>query len=142
MVCIGARDDRFGKVVAPLDGYVRGFKLVYVQGDGLSYFGDFHKGYWGGTHLGASTLQIVITNNTNNVFAPQGVAFTSTLGVVYYSLPGVTNMDPVLLFPGFVHPFFVKKNQSLRIWFLQDMANFLEFDNYGTTCAELKIMYV
>ncbi|KAK3739923.1 hypothetical protein QZH41_004934 [Actinostola sp. cb2023] len=133
---VGSRDDSFGTFTIQHPGNVRAFKLVHDSG-GVSYMGPNNQGNWGCTLFGSTSNEIVITNSSNIVVAPppEKTVFQMLFGLMSYSLPGQTNMSPVLLFPDFEPPLKVVKNQEFRIWFGQDLTNTLEGDNYGTTCA-------
>ncbi|XP_031554597.1 neurogenic locus notch homolog protein 2-like isoform X2 [Actinia tenebrosa] len=145
--CIGSKDDKYATFECH-KGHVIAFKLIYVSGDGLSYTGQKNdRGYWGGTNAGKSSLQIHITEDkeeNGRVAPPSNLIALDTIlriGIMAYSLPGVTNMDPELVFPDFVPAMPLDKDTKFRIWFGSDLSSIGEKNNIGQTCVRVEVLY-
>lgn len=143
--CIESKDKKYATFECPIEGDVIVFKLIYVSGGGLSYTGnESDKGHWGGTNKGKNSIQIHITADKEGkvrVAPPADTPLDNERGIMAYSLPGVTNMDPELVFPDFVPAMHVQKDQKFRVWFGQDLSNVDEDDNIGETCVRVEVLY-
>jgi hypothetical protein len=143
-VCIGARDDSYGKFYAPADGEIRTFKLVHISGGVSRANSSPSKGNWGTlTASGSpSKVELHITDHQDSrITPPPGYPVDMSNGVMGYDVPGFTNMSPELVFPEISPPLAVTKGQEFRIWFGQDLQDYGENGNSGTTCADVYVYY-
>lgn len=152
-VCIGAKDNSFGTFVSPFNGKVKTFRLVHLSG-GVAHVGwplDYTGlGNWGTkayfmllllrTFPMRIELHVTHENNTR-ITPPPGYPLDMDYDRMGYDLPGFTNMSPELIFPEISPQITVKKGQRFRIWFGQDLSDNTDFDNLGTTCADVYIYY-
>ncbi|XP_031559900.1 neurogenic locus notch homolog protein 2-like [Actinia tenebrosa] len=141
-VCIGAKDDKFGRFTIPVACHVLNFKLVYVSGGGISWKTGETKAYWGTTNKNNNKhLNLHITDDSNNRISPPSdfPLLDIDLNFMMYELPGVTNMDRELTFPELSPPLAVTAGKKFRIWVDQDLTNILDGNNDGQTCADVLI---
>jgi hypothetical protein len=139
-ICIGTRNNAFGKVFAPFDGKVKTLRLVHISG-GVSIGSTYTPHNWGGNSPRPSEIQLVVSNKDNTrIIPPQGYALKSEAKVIYEA-PGFTFDGPELVFPPLSPPLVVTKETEFRIWFGQDFTDFSEYNNIGETCANVYVLY-
>ncbi|XP_031571629.1 uncharacterized protein LOC116305795 [Actinia tenebrosa] len=139
-VCTGAKNNSFGTVTIPFNGKVKRLKLVHVSG-GVSWsHGSNWAGKWGDT-LFNDDLEIHLTDiNNTRVAPPTGYPGLHSSGR-YYTIENTTVMSPELIFPTFVSRYTLTEGKTLRIWYGDDLYDYMESDNYGQTCADLYGMF-
>jgi hypothetical protein len=98
-----------------------------------------YQGNWGDT--ASKNFEVHITNVQNQRIAPPATYAMANGNSLRYNLPGQTYMDPQMIFPEFAPFFPVSKDQVFRIWFGEDLVNYQESGNSGTTCTHVYIMY-
>ena len=59
-----------------------------------------------------------------------------------YTLPGYDAQSSEIIFSGFPNPLHLSSGQELRIWYKEDLKNDSEFDNGGTSCADVFVKYL
>jgi hypothetical protein len=125
---------------APFSGNVKHFKLVYISG-GVAWGagGSEYEGNWGDKE--SKQFEVHITNVQNQRIAPPTNYTLADKESLRYDLPGQTHMDPQMIFPEFAPFYPVSKDQVFRIWFGEDLADYEESENSGTTCAHVYMMY-
>ena len=130
-VCFGAKGDRFGSFWVEVGGSVEAVKLVHVSGQVSCMPGDWTN--WGCSHV--DLIVTVITNSSNFVLLPE-----SRQNV--YRIPGYNYDSKELVFTGLQSPLSVSSAQELRIWYGSDLIGDTEYDNNGTTCADVYAMHI
>ncbi|XP_031559901.1 uncharacterized protein LOC116296085 [Actinia tenebrosa] len=139
-VCIGGKNNQFGRFTIPVACHVLNFKLVYVSGGGISWADGDTKAYWGTTNRhNNKDLNLHITDADNNRISPPPDFPLTGNTYMIYQLPGVTNMDPELTFPELSPPLAVTAGKEFRIWVDEDLNNIYEEVNEGQTRADVWI---
>jgi len=134
-ICFSARGNKYGTFSIAKPGQISSFKLVHVSGAVGAY--PNAAGKWG---TAGHRFDTIITDNSNTVISPP----FSMLDKTYYkySLPNANSKyDPVLFLPAIEPPFNVIGAQAMRVWFSEDLKNYAESDNYGTSCAHVYAKY-
>ena len=127
--CFGAKGDTPASFKLPRDGPIKAVKLFHVNG----YIKCKHgSGYFWGCKSGQMNIEIA-DSFRNGLFAK---------GRSFYTLPGygLVSDHIVLNFKGFVE-FNGKKNEELKIWITEDFYDASEYDNLGTHCVMVYLMY-
>ncbi|XP_048580664.1 uncharacterized protein LOC116612319 [Nematostella vectensis] len=143
-VCFEAKDGKYGVILAPREGQIRGFRFVHISGGVCWVFCPAKEGFWGGTYLGNDDIEVHITDNKSSIpviYPPSGVAIDSSSGQYSYKLEGVTNMDPVLELV-LTSPMAVTARQEFQMWFGQDLFHrSWGGDNSGKSCSTAYLLY-
>ena len=134
-VCFGAKGDDFGRFSYDGNIFVKSFKLVHQFGkvscktsraDSYSYWGCYANH---NPNLGA-----ILTDENNNILAPDASKVAST---GWYNLPGYSSSSEQLLFEKSGKPHAIFANDELRLWYGEDLRGRTEGDNAGNTCADV-----
>ncbi|KAL9975380.1 hypothetical protein ACROYT_G012536 [Oculina patagonica] len=133
-VCFGARNDSYGNFTVQVTGKVITAKLVHVSGF-VSNSRNRKGGNWGNT--GNNKIRTVITNADDEVVLPSNYTPHEP-----YTLEGYTSTSPELVFPNVSEPGAPTRGIELRIWFVEDLADYSEHDNSGESCADVFLFYV
>ena len=59
-----------------------------------------------------------------------------------YTLPGYDAQSSEIVFSGFPNPLHLSSGQKLRMWYEEDLYDESEFDNGGTSCADVLVKYL
>lgn len=121
---------------------VRTFKFVHLSG-GVSFLSS-SQGKWG-TQIPFwenKNIEVHITDSQRRrIFPTSDIPIRPDFGSQHYRLPGRTNMDPELILPDFNPPLAVTAGQELQMWFGQDLLDWGESDNTGTSCCDVFAYY-
>ncbi|KAK3730938.1 hypothetical protein QZH41_008831 [Actinostola sp. cb2023] len=134
-VCVGTKNDAFGKFTAPSTGQVQTIKLIHLSG-GVAYSGGAkYEGNWGDKARKKFEIHVTYANNSR-LAPPASYPYI-------YTLLGQDYMDKQLIFPNFTRPLLqVQARQLFKIWYQEDLRNFSEDDNSGVVCADVHMLYV
>ena len=134
-VCFGTRHNRHGTFRLKQKGTLIGLKLVHKGG-----FVRCNDNYAYNSNWGCSTkwISVHITDKTNKQIFPKDVTYAVGYKRAWYAIPGYTSKSPVLVFTDDVSSaMLVQEGQELRLWYGEDLKNLTEFDNAGTSCADV-----
>ena len=142
-VCYGARNNQFGNFSLKYTGYLTSMILKHKSGFLKCSTDTYAASKFGCNNTGQASfnknLNVLITNDKNEVMFPSAPRVNKFLGGKYYELPGYTgDMDTIVFVTDYVsRPKFMKKGHKLRIWYGEDLENFVEDDNSGRHCVEI-----
>ncbi|XP_031574667.1 uncharacterized protein LOC116308398 [Actinia tenebrosa] len=136
-VCFGAKTSSFGRFYINQSGSVKGIKLVYVKGYVAAGNRIDARSKWGSGN--DKQLYTIITNSSNQRILPQD-EFITNYNILSYLLPYSNYNSEELIFKNFTSPMVVTAGQEYRIWYGEDLTNYGEYDNEGTTCAEVYVL--
>ena len=131
-MCFGAKDGQFDRFVVEVGGAVKSVKLVHVSGSVSCKNGDSSN--WGCLLL--DSLSTALTTSNNVILLPESQE-------QWYKLPGYTPTSKEIVFTDLKNPLILSSGQELRIWYGEDLFNRgqNEYDNSGTTCADVYVKY-
>ena len=132
-MCFGAKDNQFGHFQVEIGGSIEAVKLFHLYGL-VSCGGGGMK--WGCAGS-AKSLSVFVTNASNSILLPVVKA-----SLYLYNLPGYDSDSFEVVFNDFPSPLQLSSGQELRLWFSEDYYNYYEFDNGGTTCADVFAKYL
>ena len=141
-VCFGARDEKFGQFSVPFGGSLLAIKLVHVHGYVTCDKSKVqHWSYWGcNAHSSViGQVNVVITTSANSVLLPPSQFMGQSLPKQYKwsKIPGYNSLSPELVLSVFSSPLTVTSGQVLRLWYGEDLVNFTESENDGTSCCDV-----
>lgn len=140
-VCFGAKNDQFGSITVPFEGFAAAFKLQHTSGSiNCNRSSKPHNSKWGSGH-GQRFLNTYLTTASNRVLFPLQESIQDQ-SEGWYKVPDVDPNSPVLVFHEFSRPFYLKENEQLRLWHGSDLLNNGEEHNSGTTCAHVFVWYI
>ncbi|XP_031568965.1 uncharacterized protein LOC116303544 [Actinia tenebrosa] len=140
-VCFEGQGNRFGHLIhVGKKGLIGAIKLVYRTGSIRCVANPAYDSRWGCYHYSTFMkypLNVIITDNHNNILYPQPQYIKHTAGLWYY-LPMVDDKHSnELVFTDFSQPFYIQGHQQLRIWYGEDLKNWSETDNQGRVCVNV-----
>ena len=141
-ICFGAKDDKFGTFSVPSGGSLLAIKLVHLHGYVTCDKSKVHHwSYWGcNAHSSViGQVNVVITTSTNSVLLPPSQFMGQSLPKQYKwsKIPGYNSLSPELVLSVFSSPLTVTSGQVLRLWYGEDLVNFTERENDGTSCCDV-----
>lgn len=128
-MCFGAKNDKFGKLVVKVGGYVKSVKLVHVTG----FFKCNNKATpsnWGCF----DDIGTVLTQSDDVILLPESKK-------KWYKLPRYTPTSEEIVFTDLKNPLILSSGQELRIWYAEDLSGIEEENNSGTTCVDVYANY-
>ena len=100
-----------------------------------------HWSYWGcNAHSSViGQVNVVITTSTNSVLLLPSQFMGQSLPKQYKwsKIPGYNSLSPELVLSVFSSPLTVTSGQVLRLWYGEDLVNFTESENDGTSCCDV-----
>ena len=148
-VCFGARNHQFGRFSMPSSGRLAAIKLVHLYGYvSCSKRGNVdHWSYWGCGYcfsLSRDKVNVVITTSSNHIILPPNQFLSrGWLGIgKWHDILGYNSWSPELVLSVFSHPLWVSSGQQLRVWYGEDLVDYLENDNGGKVCCDVYARYV
>ena len=147
-VCFGARANKYGPFNVTKTGRVTTMKLVRRRGtircnpkDDPSYWGCRHSG-----NYAKNTSLTIITNPKREAIIPPHEELQASKNCQQknhsYFLEGFAHNSPELRFRNLSSPLSLLQHQELQIWYGQDFADCLEYDNSGSTCVDVYAWYI
>ncbi|KAK3747607.1 hypothetical protein QZH41_003603 [Actinostola sp. cb2023] len=128
----------------PKMGNIKTFKLVHTSG-AVSYSVFISPGKWGTRSVMPSPgIELHVTDDQKKRIAPpQNYPLMNNLlgGVMTYNIPGYNVDSPYIILPEISPPLVVTQGKVFQIWFGEDFSNTAEFDNRGTTCVDVYVIY-
>ena len=134
----------------PSSGRLAAIKLVHLYG----YVSCFTHGnvnywsYWGCGYSHSSTrdkVNVVITTSSNHIILPPNQFLTRSGSLrrgKWHDILGYNSWSPELVFSVFSHPLWVSSGQQLRVWYGEDLVDYVENDNGGRVCCDVYARYV
>lgn len=138
-ICIGAKGDKYGVFQSPINAAVKFFHMTHISGGVAWDDCEDCQGKWGDGET--QFIELHITNTKNERVAPSPDFKVDDEKHLRYKIPGQDYNDSKLTFPKFSPKLIVHKNQTFRVWYGEDLANYEESDNSGTTCANVSMEY-
>ena len=83
----------------------------------------------------STNFTFFLTDASNTILLPMGQSSR-------YTTPGYDAQSSEILFSGFPNPLHLSSGQELRMWYEEDLKNDSEFDNGGTSCADVFVKYL
>lgn len=127
-VCFGAKRSQFGTFEVQSTGLLRAIKLVHTKGQVTCRHGHGHSN-WG---CGGKKISTVVTTITNKILSPGNVASSG-----WVTLPKYTSESRVIVLDNPAYEAKVKEGQTLRLWYGEDLKDWHDGDNSGTSCADV-----
>ena len=59
-----------------------------------------------------------------------------------YTVPGYDAQSSEIIFSDFPNPLHLSSDQELRLWYEEDLKNYTEIDNDGTSCTDVFAKYL
>jgi hypothetical protein len=132
---VGAKDNSYHELVykGP-SAFVGAVKLVHTKGYMSNHKGEKHS-YWGITHS-PHLLATVITDAENRIIYPS-TRVTQLTWHGLYRMPGYNITSPHLVFSDFCAPQYFEEGRKIRIWYSEDLYDFTDHNNDGTSHMEV-----
>ena len=133
-MCFGAKDNQFGQFQVEFGGHVEAVKLVHLSGQVSC---SEHANFWSkwGCNEKENIILVFLTDASNTILLPMGQSSR-------YTIPGYDAQSSEIVFSGFPNPLHLSSGQQLRIWYEEDLYDESEFDNGGTSCADVLVKYL
>lgn len=134
-VCVGGKDLEFEEIkyTGP-SSFIGGIKLVHT--DGYIACGTYGRGSKWGCKRHESSIGMIITDNKRRVIYPSPRLIRLKPGG-WYTLPGYTSSSQELVLVDFAHPKYLMRNETLQIWYGEDLYDYTELNNRGFTCMDV-----
>ena len=133
-VCFGAKDNQFGGFVVEVDGLIDAVKLVHLYGQVSCAVSNGRWSNWG---CGTENLMVFLTNSTDDILIPK------VDGDKYkYKIEGYKSKSPEIIWKDFINPIRLTSGQELRLWHSEDLLDYHEYDNNGTSCTDVFALYL
>lgn len=141
-VCVRTRDDGYGRMLYNEESkMVAALKLKYVSGNVRCAAKKEYNSKWGCGDSRKYPLNIIVTDESNNVVFPLP-QYIKQSGMWYY-MPLVHPVNSVeLVFAEFAHPLYLKQSDSLRFWYGEDLSKIGYTDNQGEVCFHVFALFV
>ena len=139
-MCFGAKDGKYGKFSVPFAGDLAAIRLVHLHG----YVTCDHRrnnywSYWGCGSYNSNQINVVITDDANNVVLPQAELILNDSK--WAIIPGYNSVSPELVLSLF-NPRSVQSGQQFRLWYGEDLMGHGEGDNSGRACIDVYALYI
>ena len=60
----------------------------------------------------------------------------------YYTIPGYDAQSSEIVFNDFPNPLHLSSDEELRLWYGEDLKDYAESDNNGTSCTDVFAKYL
>ena len=132
--CFGAKDNQFGGFVVEVEGHIDAVKLVHLHGKVSC---DVSKGLWSNWGCSWERLHVFLTNATDDILIPKEEG-----GVYKYPMEGYNSKSPEIILKDFPNSIRLTSGQELRLWHSEDLMDYHEYDNNGTSCSDVFALYL
>lgn len=146
-MCLGAKDDSYGRFIIKESGLINTFKLVHLSGS-LECCSSCERSFWGclsdNVAVQLKNIHTIITFENGTVISlADFVRGRSHCGGQYYKyvLEGFDANSAELVFKQLSPKLLVSAGQEFQIWYGEDWKNCWERDNRGETCADVYAWY-
>ena len=137
-VCFGARDNQFGRFRVEVGGSIQAVKLVHVSGEVNCILPWNAYSKWGCDRPNEKQyIFVLLTDTSNTILLPMGQSQASR-----YTLPGYDAQSNEIIFSGFPNPLHLSSVKELRLWYEEDLKDYTENDNNGTSCTDVFAKYL
>ncbi|XP_031569297.1 uncharacterized protein LOC116303827 [Actinia tenebrosa] len=135
-VCVGKPNDGYGTVIVPFDVKVKQLKLAHLSGAVSQINSPVTARNWGDNKF-PNALYVVITDEKNKQIAP----YPSYSGnsEFFFTIDSITVSSPELIYPIFNPSLPLQKNETLRVWFTEQLQGYMDVGSYGKACADMYI---
>ena len=146
-MCFGTKYNQFDKFTVPVGGRLASVKLVHLYGFVTCDINiPYSWSYWGCSiyhgHL-KDHVGVVITTSANRVLLPSSQFMLGGYGKYKWSkILGYNSFSPEIVLSAFTNPPSVAKGQELRLWYNEDLTNYSENNNDGTSCCEVFARFI
>ena len=131
-VCFGAKDDWFGRFQVEFSGSIEAVKLVHLSGQVTCWK---PRNFWSKWGCDGEVIYVFVTESSNNILLPIGQSSQ-------YTIPGYDSQSSEIVFSGFLNPLHLSSGQELPMWYFEDLTNYAESDNGGTSRADVFVKYL
>ncbi|XP_057300779.1 uncharacterized protein LOC130635463 [Hydractinia symbiolongicarpus] len=128
-ICFGTKNDQFGKFKITHNGKLAALKLKHMRGL-VSCNPKKALTRWGCGWENPKNIFIVITNSEDQIIMPEGKKKE------HNKIPGFNGNSSFITLDKQV-----KAGEELRIWYSQDLRNFSEENNNGSSCADIYAVF-
>ena len=139
-VCFGAKDKEYGTFSMSSAGDLAAIRLVnlhgYVSCDSRK---KNYWSYWGCGSYNPQQINVVITDDANNVVLPQAELILNDSK--WAIIPGYNSVSPELVL-SFFDPKSVQSGQQFRLWYGEDLMGHAEGNNGGKACIDVYALYI
>ena len=133
-MCFGAKDNQFGRFRVEVGGSIEAVKLVHLSGQvRCSQQANFWSKW--GCNEKENIIFVFLTDASNTILLPMGQSSR-------YTIRGYDAQSSEIVFSGFPNPLHLSSGQQLRMWYEEDLYDESEFDNGGTSCADVLVKYL
>ena len=133
-VCFGAKDNQFGGFVVEVDGHIDAVKLVHLHGQVSCNVSSDRWSNWG---CGWTMLLVFLTNSTDDILIPKVEG-----GQYKYKIEGYKSKSSEIIWKDFINPIRLTSGQEWRLWHSDDLRDYREYDNNGTSCTDVFALYL
>ncbi|CAB4045790.1 Hypothetical predicted protein [Paramuricea clavata] len=132
---VGAKDNSYHELVykGP-SSFVGAVKLVHTKGY-MSNRKGLTNSYWGLVNE-SQVLATVITDVENRIIYPSPFVTQLTWHGLY-RMPGYNSTSPYLVFSDFCAPQYFEGGRKIRIWYSEDLYDYTDHNNDGTSHMEV-----
>ena len=136
-VCFGAKDDQFGRFQVEVGGSIQAVKLVHLSGQVTCDHRQVNaSSKWGcGPPFSVLLINVFLTNASNTILLPMSQSSR-------YTIPGYDAQSSEIVFSGFPNPLHLSSDKELRLWYGEDLRDYAENDNAGTSCTDVFAKYL
>lgn len=135
-VCFGAKDDSYGNFTLKHTGTITKLKLKHTGEEATlncdRYLSNNVGSRWG-CYSGEKLIVTAITDKNNTLIIP------NSNPLHHYSLPGYHGNSTYLQFDYL--NISARCGDELRIWYLQDLRDYTEFNNEGRSCTDVHAVF-
>ena len=137
-MCFGAKGNQFGRFQTEVGGTIQTVKLVHLFGqvtcDGRN--NAWSKWGCGPPHYSDLDIFVFLTNASNATVLPMGKSSHC------YTIPGYDAQSSEIIFNDFPNPLHLSSDEELRLWYGEDLKDYAESDNNGTSCTDVFAKYL
>lgn len=134
-VCFSAKGNNYGAFTPGKNAFIWAFMLEHRSGyvSCSTRIGSTRRSPWG-CDPNHKTIVTFLTDDRNTVIGPR---FSQSTVQQSYHLPGYLSSSPYLIFYMGKSAYGLHHMAELRIWYGEDLFDFTESDNNGTSCADV-----
>lgn len=141
-MCFGTRKNQFGRFYVRR-GRLIAIKLVHRYGSVTCNINNVNStlSNWG---CGSTEVNVVVTTSRNAILLPPRKFLSKDkfrARLKWSVIPGYNSFSPRLVLRFFPSPFPVLRSQELRLWYGEDLMDFAEEDNRGSSCVDVFALY-
>lgn len=141
-MCFGTRKNQFGRFYVRT-GRLIAIKLVHRYGSVTCNINNVNStlSNWG---CGSTEVNVVVTTSRNTILLPPRKFLSKDkfrARLKWSVIPGYNSFSPRLVLRFFPSPFPVLRSRELRLWYGEDLMDFAEEDNRGSSCVDVFALY-